>query len=154
METMMVSLVQEKNVLIEFGSPNIAKSFHIGHLRSLNIGRSLYNLHKFLGFDVKSINYLGDWGVQYALLGLGWQHFGNTEEYPPVPKYMTVDRLTELYVRMNKWAKTNPDIKKQAKQFLFDMENSSKNAHSQKKILDWIVFREISLTSIIKFLTD
>lgn len=56
-----------KTILVEFSSPNIAKPFHAGHLRSTIIGNFLYNLHKMLGYKVVGINYLGDWGKQYGM---------------------------------------------------------------------------------------
>ncbi|KAH3683802.1 hypothetical protein WICPIJ_005226, partial [Wickerhamomyces pijperi] len=61
-----------KNVVIEFSSPNIAKPFHAGHLRSTIIGGFLSNLYENLGWDVTRINYLGDWGKQFGLLAVGF----------------------------------------------------------------------------------
>ena len=63
-----------KKVIIEYSSPNIAKSFHVGHLRSTIIGAFLSNLYKACGWDVISMNYLGDWGTQVSLPSSSWLH--------------------------------------------------------------------------------
>lgn len=64
---------KQKHVLIEFSSPNIAKPFHAGHLRSTILGQFLANLYRFVGSKVTTINYLGDWGKQFGILGYGMQ---------------------------------------------------------------------------------
>lgn len=69
-----------KRVVIEYSSPNIAKPFHQGHLRSTIIGGFLANIHRLSGWDVVSLNYLGDWGKQYGLLALAFEMFGDEKE--------------------------------------------------------------------------
>ncbi|KAJ7746545.1 tRNA synthetases class I (R)-domain-containing protein, partial [Mycena metata] len=69
-----------KKVLIEYSSPNIAKSFHVGHLRSTIIGGFLANLYKACGWEVVSLNYLGDWGTQFGLIATGFEKYGSYEE--------------------------------------------------------------------------
>ncbi|RKP05659.1 tRNA synthetases class I (R)-domain-containing protein, partial [Thamnocephalis sphaerospora] len=69
-----------KRVIVEFSSPNIAKPFHAGHLRSTIIGNFVNNVLKANGYETISMNYLGDWGKQYGLLALGFLKYGNEEE--------------------------------------------------------------------------
>ena len=88
----------KKKVIIEFSSPNIAKRFHAGHLRSTIIGGFLSSLYAGAGWDVTKINYLGDWGKQYGLLALGFDKYGKEEALVADP----INHLYELYVQINK----------------------------------------------------
>jgi arginyl-tRNA synthetase len=88
----------QKRILIEFSSPNIAKPFHAGHLRSTIIGGFLSNLYTATGWDVVRINYLGDWGKQYGILAVGYERYGNEEALAQDP----INHLFEIYVRVNK----------------------------------------------------
>lgn len=87
-----------KKIIIEFSSPNIAKPFHAGHLRSTIIGGFLSNLYAIGGWDVTRINYLGDWGKQYGLLALGYEKYGSDEALAKDP----INHLFEIYVKINK----------------------------------------------------
>ncbi|KAI2466267.1 arginyl-tRNA synthetase [Annulohypoxylon bovei var. microspora] len=87
----------KKRIIIEFSSPNIAKPFHAGHLRSTIIGSFLANLYEGAGWDVVRINYLGDWGKQYGLLALAFERYGDEESLNKDP----IDHLFRLYVRIN-----------------------------------------------------
>lgn len=87
----------QKKIIVEFSSPNIAKPFHAGHLRSTIIGGFLSNLYSGAGWDVVKINYLGDWGKQYGLLALGFEKYGNEEKLVADP----INHLYELYVKVN-----------------------------------------------------
>lgn len=87
----------QKRVVIEFSSPNIAKPFHQGHLRSTIIGGFLANLHEGAGWDVVRLNYLGDWGKQYGLLALGFTMFGNDKALEEDP----IHHLYQIYVRIS-----------------------------------------------------
>lgn len=82
---------------IEYSSPNIAKPFHAGHLRSTIIGGFLSNLYAAQGWDVVKINYLGDWGKQYGLLALAYERHGSEEKLLENP----INHLFELYVKIN-----------------------------------------------------
>ncbi|KAI1134619.1 arginyl-tRNA synthetase [Hypoxylon sp. FL0543] len=86
-----------KRIVVEFSSPNIAKPFHAGHLRSTIIGSFLANLYEGAGWDVVRINYLGDWGKQYGLLALAYERYGDEEALKKDP----IDHLFRLYVRIN-----------------------------------------------------
>lgn len=88
----------KKRVIVEFSSPNIAKPFHAGHLRSTIIGGFLANLHTIMGWEVIKINYLGDWGKQYGLLANGYKLYGNEDELVKDP----INHLFDVYVKINK----------------------------------------------------
>jgi arginyl-tRNA synthetase len=97
-----------KRIVIEFSSPNIAKPFHAGHLRSTIIGGFLGNLHEAAGWDVVRMNYVGDWGKQYGLLALGYQMFGDEKELELDP----INHLFQVYVKINqKLAAEKDEIK-------------------------------------------
>ena len=84
-------------MVVEFSSPNIAKPFHAGHLRSTIIGGFLSNLYEGVGWDVVRLNYLGDWGKQYGLLALAFERYGDEAALEADP----IQHLFELYVRIN-----------------------------------------------------
>ncbi|PYI08516.1 arginyl-tRNA synthetase, cytoplasmic [Aspergillus sclerotiicarbonarius CBS 121057] len=86
-----------KRIIVEFSSPNIAKPFHAGHLRSTIIGGFLANLYTVMGWDVIKMNYLGDWGKQYGLLANGFKMFGSEEELTKDP----INHLFNVYVKIN-----------------------------------------------------
>ena len=87
-----------KTVCIDYSAPNIAKPFHVGHLRSTVIGHALYNTYKYLGYKTIGINHLGDYGTQFGKLIEGYKLWGN--EYDLSTN--TIDKLVEIYVRINK----------------------------------------------------
>lgn len=100
------SVGKGKTVLIDYSSPNIAKPFHIGHLRTTVIGHALYNIYKFLGYNVVGINHLGDYGTQFGKLIEAyklWHDEYNIEENP-------IDELTKMYVRINKMCEEDEDV--------------------------------------------
>lgn len=87
-----------KKVVVEFSSPNIAKPFHAGHLRSTIIGGFISNLHQAVGYEVVRINYLGDWGKQFGVLGVGFERYGSEEKLLNDP----INHLFDVYVAINK----------------------------------------------------
>ena len=95
-----------KNIIVEYSSPNIAKPFHVGHLRTTVIGRALYNMYKFLGYNTIGINHLGDWGTQFGKLIEGYKRFGNEYNLEENP----IDKLTEIYVRINELCKEDEAV--------------------------------------------
>ena len=95
-----------KNVLVEYSSPNIAKPFHIGHLRNTIIGNSLYNIYKFMGYNTISINHLGDYGTQFGKLIEGikrWEKEYNIAENP-------IEELSKIYIRINELCKEDESV--------------------------------------------
>ncbi|KAL9066022.1 MAG: hypothetical protein Q9157_007276 [Trypethelium eluteriae] len=86
-----------KKMIVEFSSPNIAKPFHAGHLRSTIIGGFLAHLYTGAGWDVVTMNYLGDWGKQYGLLAVGFQNFGDEDALLQNP----IGHLYDVYVKIN-----------------------------------------------------
>ncbi|XP_067841006.1 probable arginine--tRNA ligase, mitochondrial isoform X2 [Heptranchias perlo] len=123
-------------VIVEFSSPNIAKKFHAGHLRSTIIGNFIANLKQALGNDVIRINYLGDWGMQFGLLGAGFQLLGSEAKLKENP----LQHLFEVYVEVNKMAENSEDIQKAAQVFFRKLEGGDKQTMAL-----WEQFRTISI---------
>lgn len=107
-----------QKVIIEFSSPNIAKPFHAGHLRSTIIGSFLSNIHQTMGWNVIRMNYLGDWGKQYGLLALGYEKYGDEAAL----KEDAIAHLYDVYVKVNKQAEEEEAAEKKA------LEDSETNA--------------------------
>lgn len=95
-----------KNIVIDYSSPNIAKPFHIGHLRSTVIGGSLYKIYKALGYHVTGINHLGDYGTQFGKLIEGYKRWGEEYSIGENP----IDELTKIYVRINSLCKEDESV--------------------------------------------
>lgn len=102
---------QKKRAIVEFSSPNIAKEFHPGHLRSTIIGAFIANLYETMGWDVVRVNYLGDWGKQFGLLAVGWQKYGSEELLQAHP----LKHLLDVYVKINAEFKPEEAARKQAR---------------------------------------
>ncbi|NXC72651.1 SYRM protein, partial [Anhinga anhinga] len=134
------STVPRQKAVIEFSSPNIAKKFHIGHLRSTIIGNFIANLKVALGHEVIRINYLGDWGMQFGLLGVGFQSFGNKDKLKSNP----LQHLFEVYVQINKAAE-DENTKKLAKDFFRKLEE-----HDEQALSLWKQFRDFSIEEYIR----
>lgn len=97
---------RDRNIVIDFSSPNIAKPFHIGHLRSTVIGWALHNVYQYLGYNVTGVNHLGDWGTQFGKLIEAYKRWGseyNLDENP-------IDELTKMYVRINNLCEEDPEV--------------------------------------------
>lgn len=125
-----------KNIIVEYSSPNIAKPFHVGHLRTTVIGRALYNMYKFLGYNTIGINHLGDWGTQFGKLIEGYKRFGNEYNLEESP----IDKLTEIYVRINELCKEDESV-------LDDCRNNFKKLEDGDKYCTqvWQKFKDLSL---------
>ncbi len=95
-----------KNIIIDYSAPNIAKPFHIGHLRSTVIGGALYNIYKYLGYNITGINYLGDYGTQFGKLIEGYKLWGDEYDIEKEP----INELTKIYIRINQECKENESI--------------------------------------------
>ena len=130
-----------KNIVIDYSAPNIAKPFHIGHLRSTVIGAALYKIYKYLGYNVTGINHLGDYGTQFGKLIEGYKLWGNEYNIEENP----IDELTKIYIRINQACKEDEQV----------LENCRNNF---KKLEDgdpycveiWQKFRELSLKEFQK----
>lgn len=88
---------KNQNIVIDYSAPNIAKPFHIGHLRSTVIGGALYNIYKYLGYNVTGVNHLGDYGTQFGKLIEGYKRWGSEYSINENP----IDELTKIYIRIN-----------------------------------------------------
>ncbi|XP_004860291.1 probable arginine--tRNA ligase, mitochondrial isoform X3 [Heterocephalus glaber] len=126
----------QRKIIVEFSSPNVAKKFHVGHLRSTIIGNFIANLKEALGHQVTRINYLGDWGMQFGLLGTGFQLFGYEEKLQSNP----LQHLFEVYVQVNKEAADDKNIAKLAREFFQRLELGDMQALSL-----WQRFRDLSI---------
>ena len=125
-----------KNIVIDYSSPNIAKPFHIGHLRSTVIGNSIYKIYKYLGYNCIGINHIGDWGTQFGKLIEGykrWENEYNIEENP-------IDELTKIYIRINNLCKEDESV-------LEDCRNNFKKLEDGDEycVNLWKKFKELSL---------
>ena len=125
-----------KNVIVEYSSPNIAKPFHIGHLRTTVIGAALYNIYKFLGYNVTGINHLGDYGTQFGKMIEGYKRWGNEYNLEENP----IDKLMDIYVRINNLCKEDEEVLEACR------ENFKKLEEGDKYCVDlWNKFKDLSL---------
>lgn len=129
-----------KTVVIDYSSPNIAKPFGIGHLRSTNIGQALYNIYKFCGWKVVGDNHLGDWGTQFGKLIYQINSKLKTQNSKLKLKKLTIEDLERLYVEFHKEAETKPEMEEEARKWFKRLEEGEPEA---RKI--WQVCVEISL---------
>ncbi|TFK46479.1 arginyl-tRNA synthetase [Heliocybe sulcata] len=125
-----------KKIIIEYSSPNIAKSFHVGHLRSTIIGAFLANLYKASGWTVISMNYLGDWGTQFGMIAVGFEKYGSKEAL----EKDAIKHLFDVYVQVNKDAEANPEVKEDAARWFKRMEDGDEEA-----LKNWRVWRALSI---------
>jgi len=132
-----------KRAVIDYSSPNIAKSFGIGHLRSTIIGHSLYNIYSFRGWEVFGINHLGDWGTQYGKL------LYQIEKEEKDPEKLSIKELEELYVRFHKEAEENPEMEEEGRRWFAKLEKGDKKA---RRI--WEICRKKSLEEFDKIYRD
>lgn len=110
-----------KKIVIEFSSPNIAKPFHAGHLRSTIIGGFLSNLYENAGWEVVRINYLGDWGKQYGVLALGFKQFGSEEALERNP----IGHLYDVYVKISAISRNEAEVIKAKREQIKELQVSS-----------------------------
>lgn len=122
--------------VVEFSSPNIAKPFHAGHLRSTVIGNFLKNLYTYLGANTTSINYLGDWGTQYGILAVGFNRFGDEQKLQEEP----IRHLFDVYVAANKLIEESPEVRDEAREIFKKMEDGDPEA-----LALWKKFRDLSI---------
>lgn len=129
-------LGKNQTICIDYSSPNVAKNFHVGHLRTTIIGNSLYKIHSKLGYNVVRINHLGDWGTQFGKLIVAYKAWGSKEAV----EKDGISELMKLYVKFHEEADKKPELVDEARAWFNKMENGDEEALS---IWQW--FKDISL---------
>ncbi|MDY0024168.1 MAG: arginine--tRNA ligase, partial [Candidatus Izemoplasmatales bacterium] len=132
---------KDKTIVIDYSSPNIAKPFSVGHLRSTIIGHAIGNILEKLGYKVVRINHLGDFGTQFGKIIYAYLNFGDKEKVDENP----IEELVKLYVEFHELAKENPEIEDKAREIFKDLEQG----HLEYNKL-WAHFREVSLAEYMK----
>lgn len=128
-------------IVIDFSSPNIAKPFGVGHLRSTVIGNALYNLHKSLGYKCVGINHLGDWGTQFGKLIVAFRKWGDEKKLKSDP----INTLYDLYVEFHKKAEEDPSLDEESRIWFKKLEDGEKEATNL-----WKGFKDYSLKDFQK----
>ena len=132
---------REKNIVIDYSAPNIAKPFHIGHLRSTVIGGALYNIYKYLGYNVTGVNHLGDYGTQFGKLIEGYKMWGKEYDIEKDP----INELTKIYIRINEACKNDEQILENCRNNFKKLEEGDPYC-----VELWKKFRELSLQEFQK----
>ena len=127
---------QGANVTIDLSSPNIAKPFSVGHLRSTVIGDAISNIYKKMGYNTIKINHLGDWGKQFGLLMVAYKKWGSKEAVEANP----IDELLKLYVRINAEIENDPELDEEGRLWFKKLEDGDPEATEL-----WQWFRDESL---------
>lgn len=113
-----------KTIVIDYSSPNIAKPFHIGHLRSTVIGHSLKRIHEALGYRCVGVNHIGDWGTQFGRLMAAYARWGRDDDL----ESRGLEEILELYVRFTKEAKADPNLEKEGNTWFARLERGDQEA--------------------------
>lgn len=124
------------NIVIDYSSPNIAKPFHVGHLRSTVIGHSLYRIFEAIGYNCVGINHLGDWGTQFGKLIVAYKKYSSKEEV----EEKGISELLRIYVLFHKEEEKNPEMSQEARDYFTKMEQGDEEA-----LALWKWFKEVSL---------
>lgn len=130
-----------KNVVIDYSAPNIAKPFHIGHLRSTVIGGALYKIYNFLGYNSVGINYLGDWGLQFGKVMAGYDMWKDEYDF----SQSEIQAILKIYVRFCQEEKEKPELTELAREYFKRLEDGEK-----KEVETWKWIRRISLENYQK----
>lgn len=125
-----------KKVIVEYSSPNIAKPFHIGHIRSTVIGNSIYKIYDFLGYDTIRINHLGDYGTQFGKMICAYRRWGNKEDVIKEP----IKTLLSYYTKFHVEAEKDPTLEQEARDIFARLE---KGEPEETELWQW--FRDESL---------
>lgn len=128
-------------VVMDYSSPNIAKSFGVGHLRSTMIGNAINNIYKKLGYQVISVNHLGDWGTQFGKMIVAYQKWGNED----LVKSNPIQELQKLYVMFHDEEKNDPTLEQQARDVFRALEQNDKE---YTRLWQW--FKEESLKEFME----
>ncbi len=132
---------KNETIVIDYSSPNIAKPFSIGHLRSTIIGASLRLIYQKAGYKVVGVNHLGDWGSQFGKVIVAYKKWGNDDSV----KENSLSELAKLYVRFHDEAKTNPELEDEAREVFKELEEGNSE---YLKLWKW--FREESINEAMK----
>ena len=127
---------QDKTICIDYSSPNIAKNFHVGHLRTTVIGNSLYKIYDKLGYGVVRINHLGDWGTQFGKLIVAYKRWSSKEQV----EKDGIEELMRIYVKFNDESENDEKLIEEAREWFVKMEHNDAEA-----IEIWKWFKEISM---------
>ncbi len=125
-----------RTVIVEYSSPNIAKPFHIGHIRSTVIGNSIYKIYDFLGYDTIRINHLGDYGTQFGKMICAYRKWGNKEDVIREP----IKSLLSYYTKFHEEAEKDPSLEDEARAIFVRLENGE-----PEEVELWQWFRDESL---------
>ena len=131
----------EGNIIIEYSSPNIAKPFHIGHLKNTIIGHCLYNVYKYLGYNTIGLNHIGDYGTQFGKMIEAYKKWGNEYDFTENP----IDKMAELYVRINNLCAEDENVLKQCRDTFKKLEDGDKYC-----VEIWTKFKDLSLEEFNK----
>ena len=132
-----IKTTDQKKIILDYGGPNIGKPLHVGHLRSLNIGRSLYNINKIAGHDVLNDIHLGDWGMPIA------QIICYMKKNKIDSDSISIDNLEEIYPKASKLYQEDDDFK-----FMAQKINKELNENKEELINNWKSLKEISVEAI------
>lgn len=132
---------KNKTIVIDYSSPNIAKPFSVGHLRSTIIGQAIGNISKKIGYDIVRINHLGDFGTQFGKIIYAYLQFGDKK----LVKQNPIDELTKLYVEFHELAKNNPEMEDKAREIFKELEQGNPEYYEL-----WSYFRKVSLEEYMK----
>ena len=127
---------QGANVVVDFSSPNIAKPFHIGHIRSTVIGNAICKIYRALGYNVIGVNHLGDYGTQFGKMIVAYRHWGNREDVINEP----IKTLLEYYTKFHVEAESHPELEDEARETFARLE-----AGEPEETELWQWFRDESL---------
>ena len=127
-----------ETVVIEYSSPNIAKHLGIHHVRTTMIGNALDKIYRALGYNVVSINFLGDWGTQFGILIAAYKKWGGPDTFEGDP----VAKLNEMYVRFNKEAENDPSLRDEGRAWFRKLEDGDAEA-----VELWEKFHRVSLAA-------
>ena len=132
---------KDKTICIDYSSPNVAKNFHVGHLRTTIIGNSLYKIFSKLGYKVVRINHLGDWGTQFGKLIVAYKKWGSREAV----EEKGIQELMDIYVKFHEEAEKDDSLNDEARAWFLKMEQGNEEA---LEIWQW--FRDISLKEFMR----
>lgn len=124
------SMGEGKTVIVEYSSPNIAKPFHIGHIRSTVIGNSIYLIYDTLGYKVRRLNHVGDYGTQFGKMIVAYRHWGNEQDVKDAP----ITTLLNYYTKFHVEAEKHPELDDEARKAFVDLE---KGEEEELKLWKW-----------------